>query len=66
MYKLHTAINDNIHKHVLFGFFFNVHFSVSVTVICNTKEKQRTERQRIFPPTAVSDLLVRAPSGKSG
>lgn len=65
MYKWHAAINDNIHKHVLFGVFLCTSLYFSYWMICNTKEKQRTERQRMFPPTAVS-ALVRALSGKSG
>lgn len=63
MYKWHTAIND---KHVLFGVFLCTSLCFSYWMISNTKEKQRTGRQRIFPPRTVSDLLVRAPSGKSG
>lgn len=40
MYKWHAAINDNIHKHVLFGF-FNVHLSISVTEPFATPKKRR-------------------------
>lgn len=68
MLKWHAAINESIHKHA-----FYVCLSIPVTEPfatpkknLNTKEKLKLKGSEHSQTTAVSDLLVRAFSGKVG